>query len=82
MTRPARKAADAAAAAATHEFPEMPLAGTSVKFMGGKIAHGKSKGGWRVWPDAKNVGAEVTVKYGANKSMSFKEACQIILAGQ
>jgi len=73
-SRPSAMKRPAAALAST---PKMPTSG-SVSYKGGKVLPSSSKGGWRAWPDASNVGREKVVPFGVSKPSSFRQALKMI----
>jgi len=55
--------------------PACPAKGAAaIYYKGGKISQSDSKQGWRVWPDASNVGRESVVRFGPDRASSWDAA--------
>ena len=59
-------------------LPAMPKAGTSAKYLGGKILSSDKVQKWRVWPVSNVPSQEFKVPYGKSKAESFKVALKLI----
>ena len=61
------------------DAPGMPECG-SVSYMGGKVLHSVSRGGWRTWKNASEVARERLFKFGDSKQEAFNDAIRYIIA--